>query len=123
MDGYQSKYEAIEELSDEMLKLLEDLYQSGFDTVHDSTLADLEKAAKLTEQYGMKYLSELLGKLAGEISAGRHRTEELRATEKKTLTAELYTSLNEYLNLSRQKAAYDRGMYYYTEDGREEEEA
>ncbi len=115
MDEYRSKYEAIEEILDEILKLLEDLYQSGFDTVHDSTLKDLTKAGELTEQYGMKYLSELLGRLVHEIAAGRHRTEELHATEKKTLVAELYTSLNEYLYLSRQKAVYDRGMYYYTE--------
>lgn len=115
MDEYRSKYEAIEDVLDEIMKLLEDLYQSGFDTVHDSTLKDLEKAGELTEQYGMQYLSGLLGGLADEISAGRHRTEELRATDKKALVAELYTRLNEYLYLGRQKAVYDRGMHYYTE--------
>lgn len=115
MDEYRSKYEAIEDILDEIMKQLEDLYQSGFDTVHDSTLKDLTKAGELTEQYGMQYLSELLGRLVNEIAAGRHQTEEMHATEKKTVVAELYTSLNEYLYLSRQKAAYDRGMHYYTE--------
>ncbi len=115
MDEYRSKYEAIEDILDEIIKLLEDLYQSGFDTVHDSTLKDLEKTGELTEQYGMQYLSGLLGGLADEISAGRHRTEEMRATDKKALVAELYTRLNEYLYLGRQKAVYDRGKHYYTE--------
>jgi len=115
MDGYKTKYEAIEELADWILKLLEDMYQSGFDTVHDSTLAELGKAAELTGQYGMAYLSELLGSIADEISAGRHRVKEMRANaEKKALVAELYMKLNEYLNLCKQKAAYDRGMNYYT---------
>jgi len=115
-EDYRSKYEVIEEISGEILQLMEDLYQSGFDTVHDSTLRDLGKAAELTEQYGMQYLSELLGGLVDEISAGRHQTKELHSMkEKKAAVAKLYTSLNEYLALSRQKAAYDRGLNYYTQ--------
>ena len=115
MGWNQSKYEAIEELLNGIMELLEDLYQSGFDTVHDSTLKELERAVEQTGQYGMQYLSEMLGQLMSEIAAGRHQTKEVHATDRKTIVAELYTKLIEYLYLGRQKAAYDRGAQYYTE--------
>lgn len=122
MSGNGSKYEAIEGVLDEVLKLMEDLYQSGFDTVHDSTLRDLEKMTGLAGQYGMAYLSGLLRQMTDELSAGRHRTEELRnMAEKKGLVAKLYTDLNEYLYLSRQKVIYDLGKHYYLETEWEEE--
>lgn len=109
---YRTKYDVIGELSEGILKLLEDLYQSGFDTVHDSTLEELNKSAELTGQYGMEYLSGLLGQITEELSARRHQTEE--RYQSMASAAELYTRLNEYLYLSRQKAAYDRGLDYYT---------
>lgn len=121
--GYRSKYEMMEELADGIGKLLEDLCQSGFDTVHDSTLGELGKAAELTAQCGMERLSEMLGQLAGELSARRHRTEEMSSAGESggaggrgtAWAAEIYTSLNEYLYLAGQKAAYDRGLEYYTQ--------
>ncbi|MCI8528151.1 MAG: hypothetical protein HFH82_03195 [Lachnospiraceae bacterium] len=115
MDRNQSKYEAIEELLSGVMELLGDLYQSGFDTVHDSTLEELEGAVEQTGQFGMQYLSEMLEQLTSEIAAGRHQTKEVHATKRKTTIAELYTNLNEYLYLSRQKAVYDKGLHYYTE--------
>ena len=104
----ESKFTVIGEIAGDVLELMEELYQSGFDTVHDSTLQGLEKSVIRTRQYGMKYLSELLSKLADEISAGRHQMERRTAQ-----MAELYTEINEYLYLCRQKAAYDRGREHY----------
>lgn len=106
--GRRSKYEVIEDLAAEIGSLMEDLYQSGFDTVHDSTLKDIQNTAKLTEQYGMAYLSELLSGMAEEISLSRHRMERKAAS-----MAGLYTNVSEYLYLCRQKTAYDRGKSYY----------
>lgn len=103
------KYQAIENLAEDVLGLMEDLYQSGFDTVHDSTLQGMERAAKRTTQYGMRHLSELLGQLAAEISESRHQMK-----KKTAQMAELYTQINEYLYICRQKTAYDRGLAYYT---------
>ena len=107
--GYKSKYEVMEELGDECLALMEDLYQSGFDTVHDTTLKELEKTAALTKQYGMEYLAGLLTELFREISAGRHQMKTQTAR-----LAELYTQINEYIYLCSQKTAYDRGLDYYS---------
>ena len=56
-----SKEEKLEMLLADVENLLEELFQSGFDTVHDSTLEAMENMTNLTEQYGMAYLSELLG--------------------------------------------------------------
>ncbi len=106
--GRKSRYEAIEDLMAETASLMEDLYQSGFDTVHDSTLKDIRKAAEVTEQYGMTYLSQLLSAMAEQISLSRHRMERKTAS-----MAELYTNVSEYLYLCRQKTAYDRGESYY----------
>ncbi len=107
--GRQTKYEVAEDIAKEILLLMEDLCQSGFDTVHESTWKDMQKAARLTEQYGMKYLSKLLGGLAGEAEAGRHRMERRIGP-----MAGLYADVIEYLHFAAQKAAYDRGADYYT---------
>ena len=115
--GAKSKFAAVEEITEDVLELMEELYQSGFDTVHDSTLQGMEKAVKQTEQYGMKYLSGLLQELTAEISAGRHQME-----KKTAQMAELYTKINEYLYLCRQKAAYDHGMEEYAGHRSEETE-
>lgn len=103
-----SKFAAVGEIAEDVLDLMEELYQSGFDTVHDSTLQRLEKFAKQTGQYGMKYLSELLDQLTGEISAGRHQME--RRTAK---MMELFVEINEYLYLCEQKVTYDQGREQY----------
>lgn len=108
--GRKTKYEAIEELAAEAASLLEDLFQSGFDTVHDRTLKSIQKNADLTAQFGMAYLSELLSGLGEEISLSRHRMEKRTAA-----LAGIYTNVNEYLYFCRQKAAYDRGKEYYLE--------
>ena len=44
--------------------LLEELYQSGLDTAHDSTLQELNSMSGLTKQYGLSRLSEMLSQLA-----------------------------------------------------------
>lgn len=104
----KSKYVVLEELAGEIQGLMEELYQSGFSTVHDSTLQGVKKAAGLSAQYGMEYLSEMLSGLSMEIEKGRHQMErELSAL------AELYTDINEYLYLCKQKTAYDRGAENY----------
>ena len=108
--GYGSKFEALEEITNQVFTLTEDLYQSGFDTVHDATLKGLQKAADLTGQYGMVYLAELLKEITEEISAGRHQMKKQTGR-----MAELYTKISEYLYLCRQKTAYDRGFDYYNQ--------
>ena len=109
MEENRSKYEAVEELAGGVLKLMEELYQSGFDTVHDSTLRDLQRAAERTGRCGMQHLSKLLSELSDEISAGRHQME--ADTER---MASVYTGICEYLYLCTQKSAYDRGLDYYS---------
>ena len=99
----------IEDLAGEIRSLMEELYQSGFAAVHDSTLEELQKTANLSAQYGMQYLSELLGALSGKIEANRHRMRQEIAP-----LAELYTKIDEYLYICIQKTAYDRGESYYS---------
>ena len=105
---HKSKYQVMEELTGEIQRLAEELYQSGFTTAHDATLQGLKKAAGLTEQYGMEYLSGMLRKLAEEIEKSRHQME-----KRLSAMAELYAGLDEYLYLCRQKTAYDRGAENY----------
>lgn len=106
---HKTKYEVMDEMADEVLGLMEDLYQSGFDTVHDTTLRDMQKAARLAEQYGCLGLAELLFGLYDGISLSRHQMEKQTGR-----LAELYVKINEYLYLCRQKTAYDRGLNYYS---------
>lgn len=55
-----SREEAIQQLLYDVESLIEDLYQSGFDTVHDSTLKALQNMQKQTVAYGMQLLSDML---------------------------------------------------------------
>ncbi|MCI9337643.1 MAG: hypothetical protein HFH93_08895 [Lachnospiraceae bacterium] len=108
VSGRRTKYQVMESIAGEILLLMEDLCQSGFEAVHDSTLKDLRKAARLTEQYGMQYLSELLGSLGDEIESARHRMDKEIGP-----LARLYRDIIEYMNLLTRKTAYDRGADYY----------
>ena len=107
--NHRSKYDVMEEILHGISGLMEDLVQSGFDTVHDGTLEELHRAAQTTEQYGMARLSELLSGLFEQASAGRHQME-----KNTSHMAQLYTQVTEYLYLSQQKTAYDRGLAYYS---------
>lgn len=103
-----NQFDAVEELFDEVCKLMEDVCQSGFDTVHDDTLKRLKKMAELTQQYGMEYLSECISQLHEKLAMRRHQIE--KDADKAAL---LFANINEYLYICRQKAAYDRAANYY----------
>lgn len=106
---HKSKFLVMEDMADEIRSLMADLCQSGFSTVHDSTLKGLQKSAALTAQYGMQYLSELLAALEENLAANRHRMQQENGP-----LAGIYTEINEYLYLLRQKNEYSRGESYYT---------
>lgn len=108
--GAVSKEEVLKTLLEEAGGLLEELYQSGFDRVHDSTLEALGRMEKLAREYGMGYLSGMLGQLTQELTMRRHRME-----QKEDGITEIYVRLNEYLYLCREKAACDIGKNYYTD--------
>ncbi len=107
-----SKEEKLEMLLADVENLLEELFQSGFDTVHDSTLEAMENMTNLTEQYGMAYLSELLGALTKGLAMRRHQLE-----KREDGMAGLYVKLNEYIYLCKEKTACDRGKNYYAPEG------
>lgn len=106
---HKSKFLVMEDMADEIRSLMADLCQSGFSTVHDSTLKGLQKSAALTAQYGMQYLSELLTALEENLAANRHRMQQENGP-----LAGIYTEINEYLYLLSQKNEYSRGESYYT---------
>ena len=99
----RNKEEVLGELLEEVKSLLGELCQSGFDTVHDSTLKGTEKMADLTRQYGMAHLSDMLGELTEGICLRRHRLK-----KDQDMLAGVYARLNEYLYLCEEKLAYDR---------------
>ena len=104
----QEKEKILEILLKDVSGLLEELYQSGFNTVHDSTLQEMEKAGKLAGQYGMEYLEGKMKALADGLSMRRHQ---LRAMPDKL--AETYAELIEYLYLCRTKITLDMGRKFY----------
>lgn len=106
--GAVSKEEVLKTLLEEAGGLLEELYQSGFDRVHDSTLEALGRMENLAREYGMGYLSGMLGQLTQGLTMRRHRME-----QKEDGITEIYVRLNEYLYLCREKAACDIGKNYY----------
>lgn len=110
----QTKERVLYDVLEEVSGLMEDLLQSGFDTVHDSSLEELEQAVEATKQYGMTYLSELLQQIKEQITSRRHQS-----TRQQDNIAKRYAQVNEYLFLCGQKTIYDEAYQYYTEDEKE----
>ncbi len=110
MDMYD-KDEALGQLLCDVENLMEDLYQSGFDTVHDSTLKALKDMVGRTAAYGMELLSQLLSELAKGVEMRRHQL------EKKTgPLIGVYVQIERYVNICREKIEYDKGRCYYLAD-------
>lgn len=107
MGGF-SKEEVLGRLVEDVWALLEELCQSGFDAVHDSTLEGIREMAQLSGQFGMEYLGVLLGELAEGLDMRRHRL-----GRKRDGLAGVYARLNEYLYLCEEKVIYDDGWKYY----------
>lgn len=105
-----SKEDALHQLLSDLLNLMEDLYQSGFDTVHDSTLKALDAMAETTAAYGMAFLSELLVQLADGLKMRRHQ---IQAQGTQDGLAGIYTRLNQYIELCMDKIELDKGIGYY----------
>ncbi len=105
-----SKEDALHQLLSDLLNLMEDLYQSGFDTVHDSTLKALDAMAETTAAYGMAFLSELLVQLADGLKMRRHQ---IQAQGTQDGLAGIYTRLSQYIELCMDKIELDKGIGYY----------
>lgn len=117
----QNKEDYFEQFFMDISSLLEDLGQSGFHTVHDSTLQELKEKGETAAQCGMRYFSELLLSLQKELSLNRHKIH-TASTGVQTASAEestdsrcakYYTELIRSIKLGREKTAYDRGQNYY----------
>ena len=105
-----SKEDALHQLLSDLLNLMEDLYQSGFDTVHDSTLKALDAMAETTAAYCMAFLSELLVQLADGLKMRRHQ---IQAQGTQDGLAGIYTRLSQYIELCMDKIELDKGIGYY----------
>jgi hypothetical protein len=103
-----SKEEAIQQLLYDVESLMEDLYQSGFDTVHDSTLEALKNRNKQTAAYGMQLLSDMLLQLTDSLEMRRHQTK-----KQEDSLINVYTEVNQYVRLCREKIECDKGVNYY----------
>lgn len=105
----QKKEEFFENFFTDISSVLEDLCQSGFHTVHDSTLQELKEKGETAANYGMQYLSGLLFSLQEELSANRHKFYHGSFAR----PAKYYTELIEYIELGKEKTAHDKGKSYY----------
>lgn len=107
----ENKEDYFEEFFSEIGSISEDLCQSGFHTVHDSTLQELKEKADTAAQCGMTYLSGLLLSLQKELSQSRHRISYDKNAD--ALCAKYYTELVKYIEIGMKKTACDRGKNYY----------
>jgi len=87
--------------------LLAELFQSGFDTVHDSTLQQLDAAASRAEQYGMEKFRELLSGLFHALEEQRHRT-----GGRDSGIFQWYGALSQYLYFSKKRLEIDEAASY-----------
>lgn len=110
--GMYDKEEALEQLMSDVENLLEDLYQSGFDTVHDSTLKALSNMTRRTAAYGMELLSELLTQLTDGLTMRRHQLK-----KQEDCLPGVYAQIDWYVGVCRERIARDKGRCYYLPDG------
>ena len=106
-DTWHKKEDYFENFFADIASVLEDLGQSGFRTVHDSTLQQLKDNGDTALQLGMGHLSELLLALQAELTGNRHNF------STNHLCAEYYARLIRYIDLGKEKTAYDKGKNYY----------
>ena len=113
----ENKEDYFEEFFSDISLVLEDLCQSGFYTVHDSTLQELKEKGEFAAQCGMRHLSMLLLALQKELSQSRHKISDKKADH---LSAKYYAELIRYIDLGKEKTAYDKGKNYYLNDKKED---
>lgn len=106
INAMEQMYRLLEEVSQQ----IEDLYQSGFDAVHDSTLGMLRQWAERAGESGLAFLGIQLGKLCREIEGCRHSLHPVHGAE-----LEIYVNIAEYLWLARGKTEFDLAEAYYTQ--------
>ncbi len=94
----------------EVSQQMEDLYQSGFDAVHHSTIEMLRQWADRAEESGLAFLAKELGSLCQEIEICRHSLHPVHGAQ-----MEIYANIVEYLWLARQKTEFDLAEAYYTQ--------
>lgn len=99
---------ALQGYLEEVSWLLQEIYQVGSATVQDSTLEALKRAEKQAEAYGMTTLSEWLRQLGEQLARSRHR---LR--QQSSETVDVYCRLWQYVQLCRQRTAYDMASLVY----------
>jgi len=102
------KEEALKQLLSDVENLLEDLYQSGFDTVHDSTLKAFNNMVRRTDAYGMELLSKLLLQLTDGLTMRRHQLD-----KKEDSMIRVYAQLYQYVSICEEKIERDKGVRYY----------
>ncbi len=95
--------EAVRAFSDRITGVLSDLFQSGFLTVHDSTLEELDAAVSRAGQYGMEMLSAMLAELGDGLKRQRHQMN-VRNRE----LFDLYGKLNQYVYLCGKRLEIDQ---------------
>lgn len=93
---------------DEVKNCFVDIFQSGFDTVNDSTLMQVARLKALAKNNGMSYLSELCNEFEEKIKLSIHTTK----CEEKTLTM-IYFKIIKYIKKANDKVAYDNAKKKY----------
>lgn len=69
-----SEYNLLLDLITEVKQEMADLFQSGFATVHDTSIREMRNLSDVSEQYGLHTLSQMLSSLAELIETRRHTT-------------------------------------------------
>ncbi len=100
--------QALQSYLEEVSWLLQEIYQVGCATVQDSTLEAMTRAERQGAGYGMTTLSDWLRLLGEQLSRSRHRMRQQPAE-----TMDLFCRLWLYVQLCRQRTAYDMASLTY----------
>lgn len=107
-----SEYDSLLELISDIGREIDDVFQSGFATVHESSVARIRSLSKVSESYGLHTAAQMLQTFSELIDIRRHS---INFDDGKIM--EVMCKINRYLEICERQIKYENILANYTQQG------
>lgn len=98
----QTEKEEVYNFLIELKKLLEQIFQSGFSSINENFLKNIENIKTLSMQYGFIFASQRLERIYNILELNNHSLE-----KRYDIIMEEYCNLHNYINICIKKVSFD----------------
>lgn len=105
-----TEYDSLLELISDICREMDDIFQSGFATVHKSSVARIQELSKVSESYGLHTAAQMLEKLSEMIDLRRHS---INFDDGKIM--DIMCQINRYLEICEKRIKYENILANYTQ--------